>query len=141
LVSAATLDRTVSTVLADAAAFLYTGANPVQTAVLASTISPATVAVVRGSVRDRSGTVLADVSVMVVGHPEFGNTVTQANGGFDLAVNGGQLLRLRFARAQYLSVERTVLTPVQDYVNAVLVANSGHAFFPAWRWFTWWGQR
>jgi RHS repeat-associated protein len=110
--------RSVSTVLANAAAFLYSGADPVQTGVAAGTIVPATMAVIRGQVSNRSDSPLSGVTVTVVDHPEFGSTVTQGDGSFDLAVNGGQVLRLHYALANYLSAERLVQIPWQDYVTA-----------------------
>ncbi len=116
------LDRTVSTVLADAAVFLYSGIVPIQTGVGGATIDPVTVAVVRGHVYDHLGAPLPGVSVVVVDHPEFGATITQGNGGFDMAVNGGQALRLRFTLPRYLPAERTIQAPLQDYVTVSDVA-------------------
>src|ERR1019366_8532611 len=54
----------------------------------------------------------------VIGHPEFGNTFTQSDGGYDFAVNGGQTLRLHFGYSGYLPVERTVQVPWRDYAIA-----------------------
>src|SRR5205814_8296523 len=97
------IDRTVATVLSNVTSFLYTGANPTQTGVLAGTIVPTTAAVVRGHVRDRSGSPLAGVTVTIVGHPEFGTTHTRSDGAFDMAVNGGQQLRIRYALEGYFT--------------------------------------
>jgi RHS repeat-associated protein len=113
-----TIDRTVGTVLADAESFLFSGTNPVQTGVAAGTIVPANMAVVRGQVSNRSGSPLAGVTVTVVNHPEFGSTLTQGDGSFDMAVNGGQTLRLHYALTNYLPAERLVQAPWQDYVTA-----------------------
>src|ERR1019366_6104076 len=117
-----TIDRTVSTPLASAYAFLFSGSAPAQTGVAAGTIVPATMAVIRGKVSTRSGSPLPGVAVTVVNHPEFGSTLTQGDGGFDMAVNGGQVLRLHYALASYLPAERVVQTPWQDYVTADDVA-------------------
>src|ERR1019366_5374412 len=114
--------RTVSTVLANASAFLYSGTAPVQVGVGTGTIVPSTVAVVRGQVSTRSGTALPGVTVTVMNHPEFGSTLTQGDGSFDLAVNGGQVLRLHYALTNYLPAARLVKTPWQDYVTADPVA-------------------
>ena len=58
---------------------------------------------------------IAGVRVTVVDHPEYGQTATRTDGGFDMAVNGGGPLTLRFARAGYIPVQRTVEPPAQDY--------------------------
>ena len=112
------IDRTVSTSLVAADGFLFSGTNPVQTGVSSSTIVAATMAVVRGQVSDRSGAPLSGVTITVVDHPEFGSTVTQGDGAFDIAVNGGQVVRLRYELASYLSAERLVQAPWQNYVTA-----------------------
>ncbi len=118
------LDRTVSTTLWGATAFLYSGNSPIQTGVAAGAIGPTTAAVVRGHVYAAPATaggspvVLPGVTVTVLGHPEFGSTVTQGDGMFDMAVNGGQVLRITYALSGYLPAQRTVQTPWQNYVTA-----------------------
>src|SRR6202044_3776122 len=69
--------------------FLYTGDNPIQTGVSPGTIQAAYAAVVRGRVLDINNNPLSGIFVTLVGHSEFGQTVTQATGYYDLAVNGG----------------------------------------------------
>ena len=113
-----TIDRTVSTALFNADSFLFSGTSPVQTGVASGTIVPATMAVVRGQVLNRAGSALPGVTVTVVNHPEFGSTVTQGDGTFDMAVNGGQTLRLHYALTDYLPAERLVQAPWQNYVTA-----------------------
>jgi RHS repeat-associated protein len=111
------IEPTANRVLADAAAFLFSGSSPIQTGVAAGAIKPDAIAVIRGQVRDPSGEAILQVSVTVVDRPEFGSTSSRtADGGFDMAVNGGQTLRLRFELPGYLPVERTVTAPRQDYV-------------------------
>ena len=117
-----TLNRSTSTVFPTSTAFLYSGANPVQTGVAPGTIVPTTQAVVRGEVYGRDGSALPGVTVTVAGHPEFGSTVTQSDGHFDMAVNGGGTLRMHYALANFLPAERIVQTPWQDYVMAGDVA-------------------
>jgi RHS repeat-associated protein len=115
---ASPIDRTVSTTVATNTSFLYSGPNPIQRGVDAGTVVAATAAVVRGHVYGGSGAGLPGVSVVIAGHPELGSTYTQADGEYDLAVNGGQVLRLQFARSGYLPAERIVTAPWQDYVTA-----------------------
>jgi hypothetical protein len=109
------LDRTVATTLAASSAFLYTGSNPIQKGVAPGTINPVRVAVLRGRVLTRDGTPLPRVAVTVLGHPEFGSTLTRADGMFDLVVNGGGLLTVQYVKDGYLNAQRQVEAPWQDY--------------------------
>ncbi|MCC6897656.1 MAG: carboxypeptidase regulatory-like domain-containing protein, partial [Polyangiaceae bacterium] len=103
-----TVDRTVSTHISGSLAWLYTGANPVQTGVAPGTITVARAAALRGEVRDRAGNPLPGVTVRIEGRPELGQTTTHSNGGFDMVVNGGGELRLVLQKSGFLPVERTV---------------------------------
>jgi RHS repeat-associated protein len=109
------LDRTVSTDLASATAFLYSGSNPIQTGVAPGTIEPRRVAVLRGQVKTRDDAPLPGVTVTILGHPEFGQTLTRADGMFDLAVNGGGLLTVRYEKEGHMPVQRQVQAPWRDY--------------------------
>ncbi|MDG5815419.1 RHS repeat-associated core domain-containing protein [Chitinispirillales bacterium ANBcel5] len=115
---APSLDNTVVTDMKSATEFLYTGNNPVQRGMSPETIEPRRVAVIKGMVLDRDGNPLPGVRVSVHSHPQFGYTLTRADGMFDLAVNGGGLLTLEYKKAQYLDAQRQVRTPWQDYVWA-----------------------
>jgi hypothetical protein len=111
------VDMTVSTTVGASTQFLYTGSNPVQTGVAPGTIEMVRAAVVRGRVTDRAGQPLGDVTVTVLGHPEYGQTRSRTDGMFDLAVNGGGLLTLNYARTGFLPVQRSVDVPWQDYAS------------------------
>ncbi|HEX7050103.1 MAG TPA: hypothetical protein VF188_07890 [Longimicrobiales bacterium] len=119
---APSLDPTVATALHAASAFLYTGPDPIQVGVDPDTIDPVRLAVVRGRVLTREGLPLAGVTVTVKDHPEYGHTLSRADGMYDLAVNGGGLLVLDFEKAGYLPAQRPVEAPWQDYVLAEDVA-------------------
>lgn len=69
----------------------------------------------RGRVLDGAGAPLPGVRVTVLGHPELGTTWTRADGMFDLAVNGGGVLTVRYEKPGYLPAQRTVDVPWQDY--------------------------
>jgi RHS repeat-associated protein len=112
------IDRTASTSLQRAASFLYSGSKPIQTGVDAGAMAAMTMAVIHGTVRDANGAALPTVTVTVAGHPELGSTITQGSGAFDIAVNGGQPVRLHFALSGYLPVERIVQSPWQDHAQA-----------------------
>jgi RHS repeat-associated protein len=107
---------------AGATDFLYMGANPVQTGVAASTINPMRAAVIRGKVVDRAKQPLVGAVVSILDHPEFGQTTTQADGWFSLAVNGGGLLTLNYAKLGFLPSQRQVNVPWRDYEIADEVA-------------------
>ena len=119
------LDPTVPTTMITATKFLYTGAQPIQTGVAPGTIGPERVAVLRGRVLDRAGQPISGVTINVSGHPEYGQTLTRLDGGFDLAVNGGARLLVQYAKNGLLPVQRHVQVPWQDYVwlpDVVLIA-------------------
>jgi len=116
------LDRTVATTIAKSTEFLYAGSNPVQTGVAPGTIAARRAAVIRGRVLDRDNNPLPGVVVTVQGHQEFGQTISRADGQYDLAVNGGGALALNYKKANYLPGQRQVNTPWQDYVIAPDVA-------------------
>jgi hypothetical protein len=104
--------------MADSTAFLYTGPNPVQVGVEPGTIHAVRVAVVRGRVLDAQGAALPGVRVAVLDHPELGHTDSRADGRFDLAVNGGGPLTLTYARDGYLTAQRQLDVPWQDFAVA-----------------------
>lgn len=112
------LDKTVATVLSSATAFLYSGPNPIQTGIAAGVIEPKRAAVIRGRVLARDNTPLPGVQITIQGHPEFGQTLSRADGMFDMAVNGGGVLAINYTKAEYLPIQRQVNVPWQDYVIA-----------------------
>jgi hypothetical protein len=110
------VDMTVATTIGSATEFLYTGPNAIQTGVAPGTINKARVTVLRGRVLDNTGAPLPLVKVSILNHPEFGCTLTQADGRYDLAVNGGAKLTLKFEKPGLLPVQRQEDAPWQDYV-------------------------
>ena len=84
--------------LMESTAFLYTGPNPIQTGVAPGTIDARRVAVLRGKAVDRTGAPLSGVQITIHNRSEFGQTLTRADGMFDLAVNGGGPLTIAYAR-------------------------------------------
>ncbi len=118
-------DLTVVADLFADTAFLYTGPNPIQTGVAPGTITAQRVAVLRGRVLDRNNQPLAGVTIDVNNRPEFGQTLSRADGFFDLAVNGGGPLTLNYRRSGYLPAQRTLTPEWRNYAIApdvVLVA-------------------
>ena len=97
---------------------MYAGPNPVQVGAAPDAFEPHRTAIIRGQVRSRNGTALPAVRIRVHGNPQFGETVTRADGGFDLAVNGGGTYTLDYERTGYLPVQRQVQAAWQSYVFA-----------------------
>jgi RHS repeat-associated protein len=112
---ASPLDRTVVTDFAAATAFLYSGSSPIQTGVASETIEPRRASVLRGQVRTRDGAPLVGVTITILGHPEYGQTLTRTDGMFDMAANGGGWLTVRYEKERYLPVQRQVQAPWRDY--------------------------
>ncbi len=109
------LSPTVLTPFFDSVQFLWTGSNPVQVGATGTAFQAAQVGVIRGHVIGRDYGPLQNVTVSVLGHSEFGTTLTRQDGTFDLAVNGGQRYALRFYKFRHLDVERSIDVPVNDY--------------------------
>ena len=116
------VDRSVPSTVATTTAFLYTGAGAAQGGVAAGTIIPERAAVVRGATQTREGEALGGVFVTVRDHPEFGQTLSRADGAFDLAVNGGGSLALQFRKGGHLPAERRLDVPWEDYAQLGVVA-------------------
>jgi RHS repeat-associated protein len=118
------VDPTVATTTFAATQFLYSGSNPIQTGVAPGTIEARRAAVLRGQVLDKNNAPLPAVVITVLNHPEFGQTLSRADGMFDLAVNGGGYLTLNYQRSGYLPAQRQVNVPWQDFVvldDAILI--------------------
>ena len=92
------LDETVIYNVATSTSFLYTGPNAVQTGMDPATIEPVRAAVVRGQVFDRDGNPLQGVTVTILDHPEYGQTISRADGFYDMAVNGGGQLVVQYEK-------------------------------------------
>ena len=112
-----TLDPSLMTNFAAATDYLYAGSNPVQTGVVPGTLETFHLGVVRGHVKGPDGSPLPGVEVEVLDHPEYGTTTSQADGTFDIAVNGGGQLTLVFQGPDDndLPVQRTANVPWNDY--------------------------
>ena len=126
MTTAPPLDMTVATTIGTSTEFLYTGGNPIQTGVMPGTINPVRVAVLKGRVLDKNNAPLPLVKVTVLDHPEFGQTLSRADGRFDLAVNGGGIVTLNYEKAGFLSVQRIMDAPWQDFAELPDVVMMGY---------------
>jgi RHS repeat-associated protein len=111
------VDQTVATTVYDSTAFIYTGSNPIQTGVDPLDIKPQRTAVLRGKVLDRSNAPLDSVTLTILDHPEFGQTLSRTDGMFDMVVNGGGELTVVYEKENYLPVQRQISVPWQDYTS------------------------
>jgi hypothetical protein len=109
------LPSSQATGFAEGVSFLWQGPNPVQFDTSPGFIEPRRVVVLRGKVRLRDGSPGEGVKVSVVGQEAAGYTVTREDGSFDLAVNGGGLLRVSFSKPGFLPVERQLATGWNDF--------------------------
>jgi len=121
----------------NATAFLYGPGGP-QVNVTPGSLAPARMAVLRGRVLDTTGAALPAVLVSIVGHPEWGQTLSRADGMFDMAVNGGAQLLVSYRKAGYVEVQRpgtpgfndwdlmpdVVMTALDAQVTAVTLAGA-----------------
>jgi RHS repeat-associated protein len=96
-------------------AFLYMGSAAIQYGLQPDSLDPLRAAVLRGRTCTRAGVPLAGVEITVLDHPEYGSTLSQADGMFDLAVNSGGPLTLNYAHAGYLVTQRQVIAAPRDY--------------------------
>jgi RHS repeat-associated protein len=99
----------------DSVRFLTEGTNPVQKNVDLSQLDENRASVLRGKVFDDGGQPLSAVKVRVLNHPEFGETLTRADGQFDLIVNGGGYLTVLYELPGYLSSSRQIEVSFKDY--------------------------
>lgn len=119
------IDHTVATDLFSATRFLYEGNPPIQSGVTPGAITPLHAAVLCGKVLTRDGAPLSGARITVVEHPEYGETLSRADGLFDLVVNGGGALTIRYEKAGYLPSQRQITPAWQSYAwleEVVLVA-------------------
>jgi RHS repeat-associated protein len=109
------LDATTGTTPAGISSFVYDSANPnaPQTGVTPGTIDPARAAWIVGYVKDGNGAANAGVTVSVVGHGQYGQSLTRADGRFDLIVNGSANFTLRFAKTGFFAADRRVYAGAQ----------------------------
>jgi len=109
------LDESEATVIGPSTEFLYSGDDPIQTGVAPDTIDLSRVAVLRGLVTERSGSRLSGVTVSLLDHPEYGQTLTRFDGEFDLVANGGGMFTVNYEKDGYLPVQRDIGTSWQSY--------------------------
>ena len=116
------LSPQVITTIEESTAFLYSGANPMQTGVAKGTIAAQRAAVLRGQVKRADGSALPGATVSIQNHPELGQTSSRADGRFDLAVNGGDTLQVHYHANGFLDAHQPIFVPCQDYLTIPAIA-------------------
>jgi len=75
---------------------------------------PQRFALIAGFVQAIDETPIADVSINILGHPEYGTVFTNANGNFTIPVEGGGVLTVVYSKPGLLSAQRQVDVPWND---------------------------
>jgi RHS repeat-associated protein len=102
------LVQTGATPLGQAVRFLYDGPNPIQTGVDQTKLVSWRAGVIRGRVLDGSANPLPGVRISINDHPELGQTLSRADGWFDMAINAGGVVVVNYDKAGYLPAQRSV---------------------------------
>jgi RHS repeat-associated protein len=109
------LSATEVTAFLPSVQFLYTGAGHVQTGAVTDSFKADRASVLRGRVLARDYGPIPNVLVRILNHPEYGQTLTRADGQFDLVVNGGGQLVVRMTKLGYLEAQRQINPVVNTY--------------------------
>ncbi|WP_223789928.1 PKD domain-containing protein [Marinicella meishanensis] len=96
--------------------FLYESVPPVQIGMTVDTIQDYRAAIVKGRVLDADGNPLQGVKVSINNHPEYGYTYSRGSGEYDLVVNGGGTLTVNFTKGGFITSQRDIQTPWEDFV-------------------------
>jgi hypothetical protein len=98
--------------------FLWSGTDALQVGIGAGALECRRAAIIRGQAIGCDGAPLPGVEVSSVEQPEVGHTFTRSDGQFDLAVNGGGIVTLRYALAGRPAVDRKVRTSWNEFAHA-----------------------
>ncbi|QTA84132.1 Integrine FG-GAP repeat- and CAP domain-containing protein [Desulfonema magnum] len=74
--------------------------------------------IITGLVHNADGLPLADVSVMILGHPEYGTAFTGADGRFSIPAEGGSVMTLVYRKQGLLTSQRQAEVPWNDIAVA-----------------------
>jgi len=79
---------------------------------------PKRFSVITGLVQDLAGSPIADVSVTIHDHPEYGTVATDADGRFSIPVEGGGTITVVYQKDGLLTAHRKVYVPWNDIAIA-----------------------
>ncbi len=114
----------------DQVSWIYDGPRAVLIGADKSVFEAERLAVVRGRVLSVDERPLGNVKVTIVGHPEYGYTLTRADGWYDLVVNGGDVVVVQAQKDGLFPAQRTVPTKWNRFfvaLDIVLVPPDGLA--------------
>ena len=80
--------------------------------------NPGRFSIITGLARDLDNLPVADVSVNIHGHPEYGTVQTDADGRFSIPVEGGGTVALVYQKNGLIRVHRKVYVPWNDIATA-----------------------
>lgn len=123
------IDRSAPTHVFSAMSWMLEPALGLQLGIAPGTIDPNRASLIRGHVADAAGTPLPGVRITVLGHSgsgdvDFGEARTRrtaggvATGNFEMMVNGGGPLTLRYELDGFLPAERSLDVPWNDWIRA-----------------------
>ena len=87
----------------------------------AESYDPERFAVVTGLVQNLASEAIPDVSVGILGHPEYGTAITDSSGRFSLPVEGGATSTVVYQKTGLISVQRQLYVPWNDIAVAETV--------------------
>lgn len=112
------IDATVPTTFATQVAPLHSGEKPSQGKLRWDAIAPNLVSVARGQVLSENGSAgVSCVRVSVVEQPEVGATLTDSDGNYAIAFNGGGQATLRIESAGSIPVDRTISSRLNETIR------------------------
>ncbi|MDH4283229.1 MAG: carboxypeptidase regulatory-like domain-containing protein, partial [Myxococcales bacterium] len=82
-----------------------------QTGVQPGAVESHRAGLIRGRVRSHAGQPIPAAEISVLGDPSLGQTLSRADGAYDLLVNGGGQVTVRFEAVGHFPVQRTVEVP------------------------------
>jgi len=97
--------------------FLWQGDSAIQKGVLPGSLDTLRVSVLRGVVQDESGKPVAGAKITLLGHPEWGYTLSRTDGWFDLGANYGQSVVVDVQKDGFCPSQRRVIPMAGEYVH------------------------
>ena len=79
---------------------------------------PERFSLITGLVQDLNVVPIADVSISIHGHPEYGTTTTDSDGRFSIPVEGGNTMTLVYQKQGLITAHRKVYVPWNDIAIA-----------------------
>jgi len=111
------VDKGIPTVVGDIVEFIYEGPDPIQFGVPPGTIERKRAGVIKGRVLRGAGVPLDGVRVSIFDHEEYGWTFSRLDGEYDLVVNGGGTVTVKYELDGWFPVTREIDVPWNAFVR------------------------